>query len=270
MYPVLLIIGHGSRDSRHAATVARLTNRVRALRPDLRVEHGFLDFDTPDVAGKLRELEAGGARDVIAVPLLLARAYHAKKDIPALLREAPSSLRIRQSGVLGPDPLLQQALERRITEVDVPDRSTTGLVIAAAGSSDPEAVTGIKAIVRNCRASGWRAVQPAFATAFSETSGVLSPEDAIRALRMTGIERVVVARYMISPGRLSDQIARGAKDADVVTAELGNAPEVASLLLTRYCETLHDAAGEASGTAADFRRVADHGCAVCTAPVGRR
>lgn len=244
MHPVLLIIGHGSRDSRHAATVARLAQRLRALRTDLRVEHGFLDFNTPDVMGKLGELEAGGVRDVIAVPLLLTRAFHAKKDIPALLREAPPSLRIRQARVLGPDPLLQQALDRGIADVGVPDRSTAGLVVAAAGSSDPDAVTGIRAIARNCRASGWRAVRPAFATAFSETSGVLSPEGAIRALRTSGVDKVVVARYVISPGRLSDQIARGAKDADAVTAELGHAPELARLLLTRYRESLHDVAGE--------------------------
>ncbi|HEY9440657.1 MAG TPA: CbiX/SirB N-terminal domain-containing protein, partial [Streptomyces sp.] len=42
--PVLLVIAHGSRDPRHAATVHTLTARVRALRPGLRVETGFLDF----------------------------------------------------------------------------------------------------------------------------------------------------------------------------------------------------------------------------------
>ena len=264
MDPVLLIIGHGSRDSRHAATVSRLTGRVRALRPDLPVAHAFLDFDEPDVAGKLAELAANGARDVIAVPLLLARAYHAKKDIPALLREAPPSLRVHQARVLGPDPLLQQALERRIAEVDVPDRSTAGLVVAAAGSSDPEAVTAIQAIVRNCARHGWHAVRPAFATACSAT--VPSPEDAVRAVRADGADAVVVARYVISPGRLSDRIGGGAEDADLVTAELGAAPELARLLLTRYRETRHAVAP----VAGDRRRPAVHGCAVCSVPLGRR
>jgi len=238
VHPVLLIIGHGSRDPRHAATVTRLVERVRELDSELCVEQGFLDFDTPGVDIKLKELDARGIRDVIAVPLLLSRAFHAKKDIPALLREAPPSLRIRQAPVLGPDPLLQQALERRITEADVPDRSVAGLVVAAAGSSDPEAAAGIRTMAGGCAAAGWRAVRPAFATAASATSGIPNPRDAVRALRASGAEHVVVARYVISPGRLSDQIARGATDADVVTAELGDAPELARLLVTRYRQTV--------------------------------
>lgn len=49
--PVLLVIAHGSRDPRHAATVHALVRRVRTLRPDLRVETGFLDFNVPSVQG---------------------------------------------------------------------------------------------------------------------------------------------------------------------------------------------------------------------------
>ena len=47
--PVLLVIAHGSRDPRHAATVQALVRRVRAMRPGLRVETGFLDFNVPAV-----------------------------------------------------------------------------------------------------------------------------------------------------------------------------------------------------------------------------
>ncbi|MEU2143865.1 sirohydrochlorin chelatase, partial [Streptomyces globisporus] len=37
-HPTLLVIAHGSRDPRHAATVHALTERVRTERPGLRVE----------------------------------------------------------------------------------------------------------------------------------------------------------------------------------------------------------------------------------------
>ncbi|HEY8980747.1 MAG TPA: CbiX/SirB N-terminal domain-containing protein, partial [Streptomyces sp.] len=47
--PVLLVIAHGSRDPRHAATVHALVREVRSLRPGLRVETGFLDFNSPSV-----------------------------------------------------------------------------------------------------------------------------------------------------------------------------------------------------------------------------
>src|SRR5690606_31286906 len=87
--PVLLVVAHGSRDPRHAATVHDLVRRVRSLRPGLRVETGFLDFNVPSVQGVLKSLDAEGVRDVVALPLLLTRAFHAKSDIPAVLAEAP-------------------------------------------------------------------------------------------------------------------------------------------------------------------------------------
>ncbi len=102
--PVLLVIAHGSRDPRHAATVHALVRRVRSLRPDVRVETGFLDFNVPSVQGVLESLETEGVRDVVALPLLLTRAFHAKADIPAVLADAPPRLRIRQAEVLGPSP----------------------------------------------------------------------------------------------------------------------------------------------------------------------
>ncbi|MFD8818639.1 sirohydrochlorin chelatase, partial [Streptomyces sp. NPDC059627] len=57
--PVLVVIAHGSRDPRHAATVHALVRRVRSLRPGLRVDTGFLDFNIPSVHGG-RESRAGG------------------------------------------------------------------------------------------------------------------------------------------------------------------------------------------------------------------
>ncbi|MFH9399696.1 sirohydrochlorin chelatase [Streptomyces sp. NPDC017638] len=229
--PVLLVIAHGSRDPRHAATVHALVERVRSLRPGLRVETGFLDFNVPSVHGVLRSLAAEDVRDVVALPLLLTRAFHAKADIPAVLRDAPSRLRIRQAEVLGPSPLLLSALERRLYEAGLTpaDKPSTGVVLASAGSSDPEAIAVIAAIAREWRHTGWCAVRPAFASA-----SLPRTEDAVRELRRLGCERVAVAPYVLAPGFLPDRIARGAAAADVRAEVLGAAPEVARLLLERY------------------------------------
>ncbi|MFG2629337.1 sirohydrochlorin chelatase [Streptomyces sp. NPDC048473] len=234
--PVLLVIAHGSRDPRHAATVHALTARVRSLRPGLRVETGFLDFNAPSVPRVLERLAAQGAGDVIALPLLLTRAFHAKSDIPSVLHEARTGLprlRIRQAEVLGPSPLLNSALERRLYEAGIRpgDRGSTGLVLASAGSTDPEAIAVIAEIARELRHTGWCAVRPAFASA-----SLPRTEDAVRALRAEGVRRVAVAPYVIAPGRLPDRIAAGAAGADVLADVLGASPELARLLLTRYDE----------------------------------
>ncbi|CAL9393870.1 sirohydrochlorin chelatase [Streptomyces sp. enrichment culture] len=229
--PVLLVVAHGSRDPRHAATVHELVRRVRARRPGLRVETGFLDFNVPSVGAVLESLDAEGVRDVVALPLLLTRAFHAKADIPAVLSEAPPRLRIRQADVLGPSPLLLAALERRLYEAGLTpaDKSSTGVVLASAGSSDPEAIAVIADIAREWRHTGWCAVRPAFASA-----SLPRTEDAVRELRELGCARVAVAPYVLAPGRLPDRIARGAAEADVLSDVLGPSPEVAQVLLDRY------------------------------------
>ncbi|GGQ85599.1 sirohydrochlorin chelatase [Streptomyces althioticus] len=229
--PVLLVVAHGSRDPRHAATVHDLVRRVRARRPGLRVETGFLDFNVPSVGAVLESLDAEGVRDVVALPLLLTRAFHAKADIPAVLSEAPPRLRIRQADVLGPSPLLLAALERRLYEAGLTpaDKSSTGVVLASAGSSDPEAIAVIADVAREWRHTGWCAVRPAFASA-----SLPRTEDAVRELRGLGCARVAVAPYVLAPGRLPDRIVRGASEADVLADVLGPAPEVAQVLLDRY------------------------------------
>jgi sirohydrochlorin ferrochelatase len=168
---------------------------------------------------------------VVALPLLLTRAFHAKADIPAVLREAPRRLRIRQAEVLGPSPLLLAALERRLYEAGLTpaDKSSTGVVLASAGSTDPEAIAVIAEIAREWRHTGWCAVRPAFASA-----SLPRTQDAVRELRALGCARVAVAPYVLAPGFLPDRIARGAAEADVLADVLGAAPEVARLLLERY------------------------------------
>lgn len=229
--PVLLVIAHGSRDPRHAATVHALVRRVRALRPDVRVETGFLDFNVPSAQGVLESLAVQGVRDVVALPLLLTRAFHAKADIPAVLADAPPQLRIHQAEVLGPSPLLLAALERRLYEAGLSpaDKSSTGVVLASAGSTDPEAIAVIAEIAREWRHTGWCAVRPAFASA-----SLPRTQDAVRELRALGCSRVAVAPYVLAPGFLPDRIARGAAEADVLADVLGPAPEVARVVLERY------------------------------------
>ncbi|MEU4484576.1 sirohydrochlorin chelatase [Streptomyces purpurascens] len=233
--PVLLVIAHGSRDPRHAATVHALVRRVRAQRPDVRVETGFLDFNVPSVQGVLESLAVQGVRDVVALPLLLTRAFHAKADIPAVLADAPPQLRIHQAEVLGPSPLLLAALERRLYEAGLSpaDKPSTGVVLASAGSTDPEAIAVIAEIAREWRHTGWCAVRPAFASAGSP-AGFPRTEDAVRELRALGCSRVAVAPYVLAPGRLPDRIVRGAAEADVLADVLGPAPEVARVVLERY------------------------------------
>lgn len=228
--PTLLLLAHGSRDPRHAATVEALAVGVRALRPGLETATAYLDHCAPRIPQVVSRLAGSAA---VAVPLLLNRAFHAKHDIPAALRAAGATLPV--ADVLGPSPLLLDALDRRLAEagldVDSPAvRARTGVVLAAAGSSDPAADAATRALaLRWQRSRGWGGVEVAYASA----AGPRVP-DALAALRTRDLAQLAVAPYLLAPGLLPDRITAAAAEAVLVAPVLGAAPELAQLVLQRY------------------------------------
>jgi sirohydrochlorin ferrochelatase len=237
----LMAIAHGSKDPRAAATVERLLDAVRERTsglglPGPEVATAYLDHAPPSPRQVLGALHGAGARTVIALPLLLTEAYHSKTDIPAVLRAAGAALpglRIRYGDTLGPHPLLISAMERRLAEAGIAIRDPeTAVVLAAAGSTDPSATAVIRKLARAWQAlSGWHAVVPAFASAASPT-----PAQAVAALRDSGVPRVAVATYLLAPGLFADKVRDTslAAGATSVSAALGDAPELAELVLRRY------------------------------------
>jgi sirohydrochlorin ferrochelatase len=134
--------------------------------------------------------------------------------------------------VLGPHPQLLAGLERRLAEAGVvAGDPRTAVVLAAAGSADPVAQRTVRKLAAAWADRGWWAVEPAFASA-----GEPSVEAAVAALRRRGAPRVAVASYLLAPGLFADRLA--AAGADVTSRPLGDAPEVAGLVLARYDQAL--------------------------------
>jgi sirohydrochlorin ferrochelatase len=225
--PALVAVAHGSSDPAATAATRALLRAVRQARPGLTVREAYLDHGEPSLA----DVAATSAEPFVAVPLLLGAAYHSQVDIPAAL--GPVSGRAVQADVLGPDPLLLAALERRLGEAGVAaGDGDTAVVLAAAGSTGAASVDGVRALASQWRAAaGWWAVEPAFAAAASPTV-----EEAVAALRARGAPRVVVSPYLLFPGLFADRVAAAGADAgaDVTAAPLGDAPELAALVLARY------------------------------------
>jgi len=240
--PVLVAVAHGSRDPRASATVGELMAMVaeRARRrglavPDLRT--AYLGHAPPSLPQVMSTIEAG--RRVRVLPLLLTAAYHAKADIPRLLTRVASDfprLQVSYGDTLGPHPRLLRALERRLAEEDPDgDRARTGVVLAAAGSSDPEANATIGRLAAQWQErAGWLAVRPAYASAADP-----SPAAAVTDLLEAGVARVVVATYLLAPGLFADRIRTSslAAGATAVSPAVGACAEVADVLLDRFAET---------------------------------
>jgi len=241
--PPLVAVAHGSRDPRAAATISELLDRVRWSASHrglggLDVHAAYLGHAAPSPGQVLGALPPG---PVVVLPLLLTDAYHSKTDLPAVLRAAADQsgggLRVSYGDPLGPDPLLIHALERRLAEAGVvPGNRETSVVLAAAGSSDPGACADIAGLAGRWRARhGWRDVAPGYTSAAAP-----SPAAAVAALRADGARRVVVASYLLAPGRFATQIRDQslAAGATAVSGVLGAAPELACLVLSRYAAAL--------------------------------
>ena len=263
----LVAVAHGSADPRAAAAIGELMPLVarraadRGLSvPDLRV--AYLGHAAPSVPQVMRTF--GPDTQVTVLPLLLTAAYHSKTDIPRVLARAGTArLNVTYGAPLGPHPLLLRALERRLPEMAFENPAETGVVLAAAGSSDPGANATIAGLAAQWQAAvGWFAVRPAYASAVSPAAaggqgrqprrrrrprqpsaaaggqGSTPPAQAVTELLRAGARRVVVASYLLAPGLFADRIrdASLAAGAAEVSPALGAAPEVADIILDRYQE----------------------------------
>ncbi len=239
----LIAVAHGSRDPRAAATVEELLDVVRRARPEIPIRTAYLDHAPPTLAMAL-----SGLTEAAVLPLLLTEAYHSRVDIPGALAEAAARtprLRVHRGATLGPHPLLVDALERRLAEAGVePGDPGTAVVLVSAGSSDRRANATIAEIAAGWAGrGGWWSVTPAYASAAEPT-----PEREVARLLDAGAPRVVVAPYLLAPGHFADKIRSSAvaAGAEVVAGVLGAAPELATVLIERYEQAVHEAGRSAT------------------------
>lgn len=226
--PALVLVAHGSRDPRALDTVRTLRDRVRELRPGLAVRLGHIELNEPLLPDTLAAL---GDAPAVLVPLLLSRGHHVKADIPETAAAAKVSTRV--AAPLGPHPLLVETLYDRLLEsgwptaMDPATRRTSAVVLAAAGSRDPDSATDTRRTARLLADRLGVPVVPAYASAAAPTVPT-----AVRALAARGRHRVAIASYFTAPGRFATQCAQTAPW--IASAPLGAHPAMARLVLHRY------------------------------------
>ncbi|WP_200302417.1 sirohydrochlorin chelatase [Streptomyces adelaidensis] len=230
--PALVLVAHGSRDPRALATVRTLMDRVRDQRPGLSVHLGHIELNEPLLPDTLAAL---GDREAVLVPLLLSRGYHIKQDIPEMA--AAAEAHTRMAAPLGPHPLLVETLHTRLVEagwptrMSEPRRRASAVVLAAAGSRDPEAAVDTGRTAQLLADRLGVPVTPAYASATTPTV-----HDAVRSLTARGHHHIAVASYFTAPGRFATECAEAAPWT--AAAPLGAHPAMAKLILHRYDQTL--------------------------------
>jgi sirohydrochlorin ferrochelatase len=220
--PTLVAVAHGSRDPGALRTVRALLELVRARRPDVPVRLGHIELNEPLLDDTLAALRG----EVVLVPLLLGRGHHVKHDLPGALARA-SHLRGRVAAPLGPHPLLAEVLHARLVQAGWRRGDHDAVVLAAAGSRDPESAvdTGRTAALLSARLGGVPVV-PAYAA-----EGRTVPE-VVAELAANGYRGTAVASYFTAPGRFATQTAAAARR--IAARPLGAHPAMAELIWRRY------------------------------------
>lgn len=250
----LLVVGHGTANPAGAAETAAVAAMIGTASPTTPVELGYLEVIEPSIDKAVERLAARGCREIVALPILLFAAGHAKRDVPTALAEAGSrwGLSVRQASPLGLQPQLISLAQRRFLQAvaAVPPYAAEEemILVVGRGSSDPTAAHQLRAFGDAVygsveRAQGRRrsigfvaAAQPtlkdAIEAAASPTTGSPVPK------------RVVVHPHLLFPGHVETQVTGHLQRARqlwpaiewVQVGRLGPASGVVQALIARGLE----------------------------------
>ena len=225
----LVACSHGTRSPDGRAEIARFRPALAATLPGVRVCEAFVDVEHPEVADVVESALSEGP--VVVVPLLLSTGFHTSVDIAAAVRHHSGAA---AAHALGPHELLVRVLRERLAEAtggDAGHRPGDHVVLAAAGSSDPDSA----AAVRRMRDLLAARLPCTVSTGYGAGCKPSIPQ-AVAAARKAGARRVIAASYVLAPGHFADLVR--AAGADLTTAPLGAHPGVARVAAERYREAL--------------------------------
>ena len=169
-----VLVAHGTRVPRGVSLIGDLADRV-AQTLDRPVHVAFVDVLGPTPA---ELLSATTDRATVLVPAFLARGYHVRHDIPAHVADSGHP-DVTVTAALGPDPALVRILVDRLLETGW--RPDDSVILAAAGTSDPDAMRDLHTTATGLSAVLGSRVELAFAA--TGEPRVADAVAAVRALR---------------------------------------------------------------------------------------
>jgi len=242
--PGVVVVGHGTAAAKGLEEARRLTRLVAARLPGAAVELGFLELAAPSIAVAVDRLAARGCRDIVAAPLLLFRAGHARRDVPEALAAAAAvhGLAVRQAEPLGGHPAIVALARWRLEEAGAgrAPAAATRLVFLGRGASDPRAVCQLCRVALAATAGRPEPLHLGFAAAARPTLD----EALEQAAAAAGVRRIVVQPHLLFAGHVEGQVeaavgrGRAARpDVEWLRAAcLGPEPLVAEAVVARLLE----------------------------------
>ncbi|PSL08310.1 sirohydrochlorin ferrochelatase [Haloactinopolyspora alba] len=215
---VLVAVAHGTRDPDGPVVLEQLLDDVRRRLPDVDVRVGYVDVIEPT----LEDVLATVGEDAVVVPMFLASGYHVRVDVPDAVKATGGTAVVTPA--LGPDDAVVEAVAARLRAAgDLPD----AVVMAAAGSSDADALAEVETAGRRLGALLDREVVVGYVTTASPSVG-----EAVASLRASGAASVGVASYLLAPGLFQRRL--DGVGADLVAPPIGPHERVVDLIVERF------------------------------------
>ncbi|MBG6074987.1 sirohydrochlorin chelatase [Polaromonas sp. CG_9.11] len=206
----ILLVGHGSREKSGNDEIEAFAQQWRARQPNWRIEICFIEFSEITMSEGLRRAATGSQR-VMVVPLILNAAGHVKMDIP----QAIDGARLKFPGVqflYAPHltacdhilSIVKRRLKGAMQALDMPDPTTTGVVMLGRGSSDRQANGEMAKMAR------WLMEETDHPLVDLAFTGITWPrlEKAVQRQSLLGMTQVVVLPYYLFNGTLVERITR--------------------------------------------------------------
>ena len=113
MTTAIILFAHGARNPQWANPLRRVQAAIRERAGDVTVELAFLELMAPTLPDCAAALAAGGASEIVVLPMFIAQGGHLKRDVPEIidrLRSTWPEVRFSLAGAIGECEIVVQAM----------------------------------------------------------------------------------------------------------------------------------------------------------------
>ncbi|MFJ9347997.1 sirohydrochlorin chelatase [Streptomyces sp. NPDC101237] len=269
--PALVLAVPGTPSTATRGLAEEVVSIARSELPGLDARIGYLDGDDDEFptlqsvltraaeerTARYEQAVAAGVEGVkmpdgpvaVVVPLLAGPDSALLRQVRQAVME--SRIAADLTDVLGPHPLLAEALHVRLSEAGLAraDRArlftvataADGIILASVGGEEAVQAAGITGMLLAARLA-----VPVMAAALDQEGSISSIAEQLRA---AGSQQLALAPYLIGPEIDAELLAAAAEEAGCATAEpLGPYPAIGKLALAKYTTALGIAPQQPQGT----------------------
>ncbi|WP_256242424.1 sirohydrochlorin chelatase [Bacillus sp. V3B] len=207
----ILYICHGSRVSEASEQAVSFIHQVMKKVDSPIQEIGFLELSEPTIAESFERCVKKGATKIIAIPILLLTAAHAKEDIPEELTKLQLDfpyVEVKFGKPIGVNEKMVDLLLEVIAETSIPLKDDATVLLVGRGSSDPDVKRDLT-IIGNLleKRSVIKRVEVCFLTAAEP-----SFQEGLEWVKQSGSGQVFVIPYLFFTGILMKKIEKSLEE----------------------------------------------------------